>query len=333
MVSDVGQHLAQPGLGGNTGELGGAGEQVVGPADGDTAGAPKYLASALFFMLVLFFVNRERVVFDKNNGASFEEVGTYYEDMATRCWEASAGPHLHCGYWASDALDADSRAGPLRMTEWLIARTSIGKDQKFIDFGSGFGAPAILLAQQKGCLVDGVNASAYQTGKAVAAAAAAGLADRVRFRVEDARTLSAPDASYDGGWFIESIFHMGHARVLTEARRVLKPGATLLITDFTGHERTTAEFTTLKNETLLAELGSTAAYPGMLAAAGFELVQMVDLSVESIQRGAAHNRLSLERNKEAMLAIADAEYLGFVAEVSELFAQNVGYVFIEARAV
>ena len=39
------------------------------------------------------------------------------------------------------------------------------------------------------------------------------------------------DNYFDGGWFFESIFHMGHSLALKEAHRVLKPGAELLIAD------------------------------------------------------------------------------------------------------
>jgi len=269
---------------------------------------------------------------DAESEAFFERVGQYYEEPATLCWEIAARGHLHSGYWDEANSHAEPWVGPLRLTEWLIEKTPILPEQRFIDFGSGFGAPAILLAQRKGCLVDGVNASRYQVAKAITAAEEAGLADRVRFRVEDARAVNVADGSYDGGWFLESIFHMGHAKALQEARRVLKKGATLLITDFINHERTSQEFLELQRDILLAEHGSLTAYPGLLADAGFEVVEMMDLTEEVILRGDARNQTAFNIHEDEMLAVAGEDYLPFVRQVSDLFAQNAGYVFIQARA-
>nr|WP_294566894.1 class I SAM-dependent methyltransferase [uncultured Rhodopila sp.] len=215
----------------------------------------------------------------------------------------------------------------------MIAATEAGPGQRLIDFGSGLGLPALLLAQTRGCAIEGVNASQYQIDIAQNHAAAQELADRVRFRLEDATRLSFPDASFDGGWFLESIFHMGHADALREARRVLKPGALLLITDFLNLPHTAPDFITLQHEVLCANHTTAGAYPDLLAEAGFELLEFADLTGPVILAADTKNRQSFEYSRDELLQVAEPDYLPFVEEVSALFAANSGYAFIRARAV
>ncbi len=261
----------------------------------------------------------------------FRQIGEYYENRAVRCWEITSKGHLHGGYWDETNLDDEPWKGPLRLTEMMIGRCPIGPGQRFIDFGSGLGLPALLLAERKGCVVDGVTASPHQCETARQHAAAQGLADRVHFHLEDALHLPFPDAVFDGGWFLESIFHMGHAEALREAHRVLKPGSVLLITDFINLEHTTPEFIALQHEVLFAHHITKDEYPALLEEAGFDLLGFTDLTKPVIWAADAKNRRSFELHREELLQVADEEYLPFVEEVSSLFAANAGYIAVEAR--
>lgn len=262
----------------------------------------------------------------------FREIGEYYENEATRCWEITSRGHLHGGYWDEANLDQPHWHGPLRLTELMIGATAIGPDQRFVDIGSGLGLPGIMLARDKGCIVDGVTASSAQCDQAILRAAEQGLAERARFRVANALHLPFDDGTFDGGWFFESIFHMGHAAALGEARRVLKPGAELLITDFVNLPHTSEEFIQLQHELLYAHHISAEEYPGLLEGAAFGLLSLTDLTEPVIRRAASKNRESLALDREALLTIADEDYLPVVEEVAELFALNSGYVMVRARA-
>jgi SAM-dependent methyltransferase len=262
----------------------------------------------------------------------FREVGAYYENRATRCWEITSKGHMHGGYWDGQNAGDPPWMGPQRMTERMIAATPIARDQRFIDFGSGLGMPALALAEARGCLVDGVNASEHQLAIARQRAKERGLEDRVRFHHEDAIEVPFADATFDGGWFLESIFHMGHAAALREARRVLKPGAILLITDFVNLPHTTPEFIALQHEVLCADHITADRYPGLLTDAGFELLELEDLTGPVIIAADVKNRESFELHREELLQVAEVDYIPFVEEVSALFAANAGYVFVKARA-
>lgn len=261
----------------------------------------------------------------------FRAVGEYYEDRAVRCWEITSRGHLHTGYWDETNASGEPWAGPRRLTELMIEWTEIGKGQRFIDFGSGLGWPAIELARSIGCIVDGVNASRYQVESAIEAAEAEGLSDRVRFHLRDAVDVPFEEGTFDGGWFFESIFHMGHLDALREAHRVLKPGAQLLITDFVNLEHTTQEFIDLQHEILLAHHPTAAEYPDMLSATGFELVELTDLTEQTVIKSDQKNREAFELYKEELLTTVDAEYLSFVRSVSDSFAENSGYIIVKAR--
>jgi SAM-dependent methyltransferase len=162
-------------------------------------------------------------------------------------------------------------------------------------------------------------------------ALAEGLEERVRFQVQDAVCLPFADAMFDGGWFLESIFHMGHAEALGEAHRVLKPGALLQITDFINLEHTTPEFIALQHEVLFAHHIRREEYPALLEAAGFELLEIVDMTNPVILAADSKNRKAFELYRDEMLQVAEQDYIPFVEEVSSLFAANAGYVAVKAR--
>ena len=63
---------------------------------------------------------------------------------------------------------------------------------KVLDIGCGWGGMALYLAQETGAEVTGVTLSVEQHRHAEARAAAAGLSDRVRFRLQDYREVEGP---------------------------------------------------------------------------------------------------------------------------------------------
>eukprot|EP01012_Entosiphon_sulcatum_P014946 TRINITY_DN19978_c0_g1_i1.p1 TRINITY_DN19978_c0_g1~~TRINITY_DN19978_c0_g1_i1.p1 ORF type:complete len:316 (-),score=50.72 TRINITY_DN19978_c0_g1_i1:30-953(-) len=175
--------------------------------------------------------------------ADLDTICAFYDAAPiARLWEQLGRGNIHVGYWpqACEADDASfdipctiGRAAD-RLTDLSIAALPAavaGVACKFIDIGCGAGAPALRLNAARGCHVTGVTISARQHSAAVAAAAGAQQAG-VDFRVADALHLPFCDACFDAGWFLESIFHMGHRAALLEASRVLRPGAALVITDF-----------------------------------------------------------------------------------------------------
>src|SRR5690606_5415607 len=137
---------------------------------------------------------------------------------------------------------------------------------------------AIKLAKAKGCSVDGVTISSFQQQDATRRAADAGLADKLNFIHGSALEIPKPDHTYDGGWFFESIFHMGHREALREASRVLKSGATLVLTDLPTLPTTTDDFKEFVQQHIHSTFVSREDYPRLLAEAGFELTEIQDIT-------------------------------------------------------
>ena len=117
------------------------------------------------------------------------KVAEYYESVENRLWDILTGGHIHLGYWDETNNEASFKEGTLKLTQEMIHLTSIAKGQRFCDIGCGLGLPAILLAQTKGCYVDGVTISAYQQKEAENRAKQSGVEDLTKFWSADALYL------------------------------------------------------------------------------------------------------------------------------------------------
>ena len=244
------------------------------------------------------------------------------------------GGHLHWGYWDAASAADDFAAAADRLAQIMIDKTRIGDGERFIDLGCGVGQPAVKLAKAKGCSVDGVTISKFQQESATARAKAEGLADRLHFIHGSALELACADQTYDGGWFFESIFHMGHREALAEAARVLKPGATLVLTDLPVLPTTTEEFMGFVRQHIHSGFIAKEDYPRLMADAGLELLQIDDITanvmpwlVPKLKEAIDQHRGKVDEvmGANAEKAIDDWLYL------FEYMSENLGYMVVTAR--
>ncbi|MEV4538930.1 methyltransferase domain-containing protein [Asanoa sp. NPDC049518] len=124
--------------------------------------------------------------------------------------------------------------GGLALTRRLADVLRLRDGQRVLDVAAGTGTSALLLAEEFGVRVDGVDLGERSVATATRAADNAGLADRVRFRVGDAERIPFPDNTFDAV-VCECAFctFPDKATAATELARVLKPGGRLGITDVT----------------------------------------------------------------------------------------------------
>jgi SAM-dependent methyltransferase len=87
--------------------------------------------------------------------------------------------------------------GGQALTRRLAGYLGLEPGHRVLDVASGPGSTALLLAREHGVQVDGVDLGAKNLARASAAAEAAGLAGRVRFRPGDAERLPFPDQTFD----------------------------------------------------------------------------------------------------------------------------------------
>lgn len=260
-----------------------------------------------------------------------EHVRAMYESNEVKAGEIISQGTLHYGYFDETNRDATLAEGAERFTRLLIDMSPIREGQRFCDIGCGLGAPAVLLAEQRGCRVDGVTISAHQCRQATRRARAAGLTDRIRFVVADALNLPFGDAEYDGGWFFESIIHMGHAPALREAHRILKPGATLLLADLVALPSASAAFGRYAFDTVHATYIRADEYPPMLRSSGFELLEMIDVTEQVSVPFPRKFREAFDAHREEVLPYVGQGSIDHWVAVHEELSRNLGYVVVRAR--
>ncbi|MFT4099099.1 MAG: cyclopropane-fatty-acyl-phospholipid synthase family protein [Rhodoblastus sp.] len=95
-----------------------------------------------------------------------------------------------CAYFERPGMSLDD--AQLAKKRHIAAKLLIEHGQRVLDIGSGWGGMALYLARHCGADVTGITLSTEQLAMAGDRARAAGLAERVRFRLEDYRDTQGP---------------------------------------------------------------------------------------------------------------------------------------------
>jgi len=158
-------------------------------------------------------------------------------------------------------------------TDELARELGFSRDSQVLDVGSGIGGPARHLAVELGCRVTGIDLTEEFVQVATSLTNRCGLADRVSFRQGSALTLPFGDGMFDGA----VLMHVGmniadKARLFSEVRRVLKPGARFGVYDIMRIGEGEIPFPmpwAMTQDTSFVERPET--YRRLLEAGGFEI--------------------------------------------------------------
>jgi cyclopropane-fatty-acyl-phospholipid synthase len=120
-----------------------------------------------------------------------------------------------CAYFRTPADDLDTAQENKK--RHIAAKLLLQPGHKVLDIGSGWGGLALYLAAECGCDVTGLTLSEEQHKVAQRRAAAAGLADRVRFHLRDYRE---EEGQYDRIVSVGMFEHVGVVQYPTFFRRV-----------------------------------------------------------------------------------------------------------------
>ncbi|MES9544131.1 MULTISPECIES: methyltransferase domain-containing protein [unclassified Actinomadura] len=219
------------------------------------------------------------------------EIGHFY-DRTGRHLTRFFGGAMHYGYWTGPDDDSSLEEASERFTDLMAEKLGVAGG-RILDLGCGTGEPAIRVARTTGAEVIGISVSAEDVRTATARAAAAGLAERVRFEVADAMAPPFPTDSFDAVLALESMGHMpDRARVLAEIARVLRPGGRLAFCEAFRKATLSPEAERAARAVFDAWMGGSPLipiedYPPLVRGAGLELDEVVDVSV-NIQKTQAH---------------------------------------------
>jgi tocopherol O-methyltransferase len=201
--------------------------------------------------------------------AHYDALDTFYRDV----W----GEHVHHGYWQTGRETPEEAA--VSLIERLARALRLQPGQSICDIGCGYGATARYLAEHHGQAVTGVTVSPAQAKVAQAASQ-----PNVTIRLRDWLGNDFPDAAFDRAYSVESSEHMpDKQRFFDEAFRTLKPGGLLgicawLACDNPSPWEVRHLLEPICREGRLPSMGDEADYRSLAAKAGFQVVEVEDLS-------------------------------------------------------
>ena len=152
---------------------------------------------------------------------------------------------------------------------------------KVLDIGCGIGGPAMLLAQEYGARVVGIDLEAPLIERAQRVASQRGLDGKVTFKVVEAGPLAAQDGEFDVVYSAGAFTQVDDKLAMfKECRRVLKPGGILTCYDWTKSPGEYSEDMRywFKMEGLTYAMRTLDEHGVLLEQAGFEDIQMTDAS-------------------------------------------------------
>lgn len=251
--------------------------------------------------------------------AHYDELDSFYREI----W----GEHVHHGYWATGRETPEDAV--VALVERLADRLHLTAGQRICDIGCGYGATAALLAERHAVHVMGVTVSAAQAARARVPASGS-----VSVQQQDWLSNNFPADYFDRSYAIESSEHMtDKQRFFNEAFRTLKPGGLFAVYAWLAcdaprpwEQRYLLE--PICRDGRLPGMGNEADYRGFAQQAGFELIEVGDLSEKVSQTWSICLRRSL-------VAVATRlRYLRFLLDRSagnRIFALTMVLILIAYR--
>ncbi len=166
----------------------------------------------------------------KHSGGRDRKAITFHYDVSNDFYQLWLDRRMvySCAYFQDAAADLDS--AQTAKLDHICRKLRLRSGQRLLDIGCGWGGLAIHAARHYGVAVTGVTLSESQASLASRRAAAAGVEERVRIRLEDYRDLR-PESAFDAVVSVGMAEHVGRDNLPAYFRRaeaLLRPGGVFL---------------------------------------------------------------------------------------------------------
>ena len=187
----------------------------------------------------------------------------------------------------------------MEATEEIAGLMQCSASDHILDIGSGIGGPARYFASRLGCRITGIDLTSEFCDVARHLTRMLGLNDKVKFEVGDALAMPFPDASFDGAYSMNVSMNIADKGTFyREIRRVLKPGAWLVLSELAKGDGGELDYPTPWASSARTSFLSTAEHTRQgLAAAGFDVIRLESTLEKSLAFG-ARSRAMAERGEK-----------------------------------
>lgn len=242
--------------------------------------------------------------------ADLSQLESYYAGKVEPIYRAISGTTLHL---AMVEREGESHAaGTARTKEFLAARLMVDPNDLLVDLASGYGDATKFLARRFRCRIVAVNLIHVQNIVALRELRKS-VPDATPPVVEgDFARIPIIDNAARVVWCQEALLHAtDRAAVIEECKRVLQPGGQFILTDILQTGAMEAEEQRLIYARVGVEtLESFAGYERLLAQAGLDLVEQMDLS-RHVGPFYADLATHLEQHRAKLVAAVGAEYVDY----------------------
>ena len=251
----------------------------------------------------------------------------YYDGPADEIYRTIWGDNLHLGVPCGE--DCPHPEAMEHTNEIMAAAVRPGPDTRVLDLGCGYGSTARYLAANFRCRVTGTNISEKELDLARERAAEAGLTHLLTFEYEDFHRLAYPENSYDLVWSQEAFLHAADKNaVLSECRRVLKPGGFLIFTDIlVCRDTPAADRKRIYDRVKSPDMWDLDDYRTALTRLGLPVSREEDWS-RHVARSYGWVRDRLQENRETLLPQVGADTIDRTLEALSFWVNsaNAGYI-------
>ena len=151
-----------------------------------------------------------------NEASSSKRNVAHHYDIGNELYNLMLDPdHMQysCAYWA-DGVETLEQAQEAKLAH-IAAKLALEDGQSVLDIGCGWGGMSIYLARHYDIKVTGITLSEEQLALAVERAKAAGVSDRVTFKLVDYRDLAKSGATFDRIVSVGMFEHVGRPQFET----------------------------------------------------------------------------------------------------------------------